>query len=151
MKSTYWFSAAGLSALILAGLAVHSQNPTTQPSRTLAMPRAISFRIALGVDRQTATWDGSIQVSSGRITNIQGIFFADGDETDGKSNWKLKARPAAVGGAWGQLRSTLHAAQRCVCRQASTAPSIRSRRMVASPLVLKIVKDRHHSNTRGLT
>ena len=110
LKSRYWIVAAGCGALILTGLASYPQNRNT-PQQPLLMPRAIGFQITLGVDRVPATWDGSVQVSSGQITKIQGLAFADGDETDGKASWKLRTRPAPAA-----------AAQKAAAKKAELAP-----------------------------
>ena len=90
MKSRYWITASGCGALIVTGLAVYPQNRSTPPPpQVLFMPRAAGFLITFGLDRVPAAWDGSVQISRGQVARIQGLAFADGDQTDGRSNWKL--------------------------------------------------------------
>ncbi len=97
MKSLYWIGAAGIAALMVAGLAWYAQNRKTQ-AQSLTMPHAISFEIVMGADRRQASWDGSIKVSSGQIARIEGLEFGPSDSTNGKTSWKLRTRPAPAAG-----------------------------------------------------
>ena len=118
MKSRYWITASGCGALIVIGLAVYSQNRSTPPPpQVLFMPRAAGFLITFGLDRVPAAWDGSVQISRGQVARIQGLAFADGDQTDGRSNWKLRTRPAAAGA--GQKA----AAKKAAAKKAELAPT----------------------------
>ncbi|MBL8218310.1 MAG: hypothetical protein JNL62_03740, partial [Bryobacterales bacterium] len=54
----------------------------------------LSFRILLGVnDRTGQRWDGSIKISSGRITEIRGWRFGPNDSAD-LAGWKAGTRPS---------------------------------------------------------
>lgn len=58
----------------------------------------IGLRIRLGLnDEQPTQWDGTVEVSSGKVVHIGGWRFAKGDEIDGTRGWKCSTRPMAQG------------------------------------------------------
>jgi hypothetical protein len=57
------------------------------------MPDTTTFRVLLGVgDLEPTVWDGSVKLSSGQVSSIQGWRFAQQDSSDYKSTWKASTR-----------------------------------------------------------
>ena len=84
------FASAAVIAIVTT-VALYSQKKA-EPSAP-ATPRAATFRISLGLkDTEPATWDGSLSLSGGQITRIEGWRFGGGDTTDGRSKWKAATR-----------------------------------------------------------
>src|SRR5712664_569397 len=64
-------------------------------ARQITMPETTTFRVLLGVgDTEPTTWDGTVKLTGGKITSIQGWRFADGDSSDYQSSWKASTRRA---------------------------------------------------------
>ena len=79
-------AAAGLFPLIRQ----QAQGPRT---KSVAMPEETSFRVLFGVgDAEPMTWDGSVELSGGKIVSIKGWRFTGNDTTDYKSNWQAATR-----------------------------------------------------------
>ena len=84
-----------LGVLLYPRLTNYAQSP-----KQIAMPDATTFRVLLGVgDTEPTEWDGSVTLSGGNVTSIQGWRFADRDSSDYKSSWKASTRRAVVAGA----------------------------------------------------
>src|SRR4030095_11131115 len=74
-----------LGVLLYPRLTQHAQSP-----KQIAMPETTTFRVLLGIgDTEPTEWDGSVKLSGGNITAIQGWRFADRDSSDYKSSWKV--------------------------------------------------------------
>src|SRR5581483_9439753 len=71
-------------AIALAGLLLALQaQPQSVSSKS-------SFRILFGLgDTKATRWDGTIRVSSGRITKIDGWRFAQDDRAEGNASWRV--------------------------------------------------------------
>ncbi|MBL8173783.1 MAG: hypothetical protein JNK48_03890 [Bryobacterales bacterium] len=81
---------------LLCGAAALSLYPQRRPANAVPASNGgtLSFRILLGVnDRSGQRWDGSIKVSSGRITEIRGWRFNATDSAD-LTGWKVATRTA---------------------------------------------------------
>src|SRR5258708_8640490 len=62
-------------------------------SKQIAMPETTTFRVLLGVgDTVSTNWDGSVKLTGGKVTGIQGWRFAQNDSSDDKSSWKVSTR-----------------------------------------------------------
>jgi hypothetical protein len=86
-----------LAAIIyVAQFTLRSQNNS---SATLVnAPPAVAFRIAFGVgDKAPARWDGSLQVSGGQMTPLEGWRFGPNDQVAPNGSWKLATAPPAPG------------------------------------------------------
>jgi hypothetical protein len=76
-------------------LSQHAQ----ERSKQIAMPDTTTFRVLLGVgDLEPTNWNGSVKVSGGEVSSIQGWRFAQQDSSDYKSNWKAATRHAGFQG-----------------------------------------------------
>src|SRR5436190_17990854 len=54
-------------------------------------------RIRFGLtDKEPKKWDATISVAPGKIENIDGWRFQDGDAVQGTSGWKATTRPLTV-------------------------------------------------------
>src|SRR5262249_42622051 len=81
-----------LGVLLYPRLTNYAQSP-----KRIAMPEATTFRILLGIgDTEPTDWDGSVKLSGGAVTGIQGWRFADRDSSDYKSSWKASTRRQAL-------------------------------------------------------
>src|SRR5260370_40337470 len=70
-------------------LSQHAQ----ERSRQIALPGTTTFRVLLGVgDLEPTVWDGSVKVSGGEVSSIQGWRFAQKDSSDYKSSWKASTQ-----------------------------------------------------------
>src|SRR5262249_27728589 len=79
--------AIGLSALLYPRLTQYAQD-----MRPKSAPDTVTFRVLLGIgDTEPTAWDGSVKVSGGAVTSIQGWRFADPDSSD-KTGWKVSTR-----------------------------------------------------------
>src|SRR5581483_4667110 len=76
-------------AIALAGLLLALQaQPQSVSSKS-------SFRILFGLgDTKATRWDGTIRVSSGRITKIDGWRFAQDDRAEGNARARVTRRRA---------------------------------------------------------
>src|SRR5882724_5143085 len=86
--------------LVLLGFLLYprlTQYAQESRSKQIAMPETTTFRVLLGVgDTDPTGWDGSVKVSGGQVTGIQGWRFADTDSSDYKSSWKASTRRLAA-------------------------------------------------------
>ncbi len=79
--------------LVAAGICLYPLRPQHARIGQIAMPNAVSFRILLGVgDAEPTVWDGTVKVSGGQVTAIQGWRFAQKDSSDYKTSWKASTR-----------------------------------------------------------
>ena len=85
-----------LSAVVAAAAALfplirqQAQGPRT---KSVAMPEETCFRVLFGVgDAEPTPWDGSVELSGGKIVSIKGWRFTGTDTTDYKSNWQAATR-----------------------------------------------------------
>lgn len=54
----------------------------------------VGLRIRFGLnDKSNTTWDGTVAVSSGRVTRISGWRFEQQDKADGVKGWQASTRP----------------------------------------------------------
>jgi hypothetical protein len=83
---------AVLAFLLYPRLTQHAQESR---SRQIAMPETTTFRVLVGLgDMEPTEWDGSVKLSGGKVTGIQGWRFADTDSSDYQSSWKASTRRA---------------------------------------------------------
>ena len=81
-----------LGVLLYPRLTNYAQSP-----KQIAMPETVTFRVLLGIgDTEPTVWDGSVKLSGGSVTAIQGWRFADRDSSDYKSSWKASTRRLPV-------------------------------------------------------
>src|ERR1700730_9034611 len=67
--------------------------PLLSQQKQIAMPDTTTFRVLLGVgDLEPTVWDGSVKLSGGQVSSIQGWRFAQQDSSDYKSTWKASTR-----------------------------------------------------------
>jgi hypothetical protein len=96
MQKRIWIAPLAIAAIV-AGVSLYSKEHS---SKLTGAPGAIAFRIVLGVDdKESTAWDGSVTVTPGKVTSIQGYRFTDGDSTDSKSSWKVSTRRSVGAGA----------------------------------------------------
>src|SRR5438105_4444120 len=77
----------GLGFLLYPRLTQYAQD-----TRSRQAPDTVTFRVLLGVgDTEPTVWDGSVKVSGGNVTSIQGWRFAETDSSD-KAGWKVSTR-----------------------------------------------------------
>ena len=82
--------------LAAAGVCLYPLRPQHAQVGQISMPDAVSFRVLLGVgDTEPTVWDGSVKLSGGQVTAIQGWRFAQRDSSDYKSSWKASTRRLA--------------------------------------------------------
>src|ERR1700682_805259 len=80
----------------IAQFTLRSQNNSS--STRLTTPEAIAFRIAFGVaDKESAKWDGSLQISGGQIARLEGWRFGSGDQIAANGSWKLSTEQSTPG------------------------------------------------------
>src|SRR5260221_12977350 len=84
--------------LIVAGVLLYPRLTNyAQSPKQIAMPDATTFRVLLGLgDTEPTEWDGSVKLSGGAVTGIQGWRFRDTDSSDYKSSWKASTRREAL-------------------------------------------------------
>lgn len=59
----------------------------------------MGVRIRFGLeDKSNTKWDGTVEVSEGRVSYISGWRFTAGDEVQGRKGWKASTRPVAQTG-----------------------------------------------------
>src|SRR5260370_18641414 len=86
-----------LGALLYPRLTQYAQDGK---SKQIAMPETTTFRVLLGVgDTVSTNWDGSVKLTGGKVTGIQGWRFAENDSSDDKSSWKVSTRGGGAIGA----------------------------------------------------
>src|SRR5206468_4092355 len=69
----------GLGVLLYPLLTQYAQE---RQSKQTAMPETTTFRILLGIgDAEPTNWDGSVKLSGGKVTAIQGWRFAEDDSS----------------------------------------------------------------------
>lgn len=56
----------------------------------------LGLRVRFGLnDRQPTKWDGTVEVSPGKVTHLSGWHFARGDEINGTAGWTASTHPVA--------------------------------------------------------
>ena len=106
MRRTVPFALLAVLAAVAFGLrsgapigAGAPQTPAA-PAPQPAAAAVTAFRIILGIgDREPTVWDGKIQLTGGKVLEVDGWRFAESDEVLGTSGWKLSTRrgPPPVG------------------------------------------------------
>ncbi|HLK57262.1 MAG TPA: hypothetical protein VKU00_11890, partial [Chthonomonadaceae bacterium] len=104
MRRKLFAMALCLTLLLGIGIAryVYSQ-ANGRPARPNAAgklePEALAFRIMLGrSDKAPTAWDGSISISSGAMTHLEGWRFRAGDRLLPPAGWKASSHAAAGNG-----------------------------------------------------
>jgi hypothetical protein len=96
MKGRALVLAAGAALVWIAQVALKSQSHP--PAATSQSPARMSFRLAFTAGDAAATrCDGSIQVSGGRITKLDGWHFSAGDRTEENRRWQIAIQTPLLG------------------------------------------------------
>src|SRR5713226_7188418 len=85
--------------LLVAGILLYpwlTQYAQDGKAKQIGMPETTTFRVLLGVgDTVSTNWDGSLKLTGGKVSGIQGWRFAQTDSSDDKSSWKASTRGGA--------------------------------------------------------
>lgn len=84
-----------------------------------ALAEDIGVRIRLGVtDKQPTRWDGSASVTGGKIAEINGWRFEQGDKVTGPDSWQASTRQSSEG-----LRNNAKASKKAAAKNAGNPPA----------------------------